>query len=132
MPDEASREAAPVSGAVSCTHQALWLTAGLRDGGGRRLPWAWQSRFDSWIRKIPWRRECLPTPVSFPGESHGQRSLAGYSPWGRKESDTTERQSTEQQLRFYHMPVVRSGNLFFLALDSSLSMTGVIKYLSHC
>ena len=32
-----------------------------------------------------------PTPVFLPGESHGQRSLVGYSPWGRKESDTTER-----------------------------------------
>ena len=46
--------------------------------------------FDSWLRKIPWRRERLPTPVSSPGELHGQRSLAGYSPWGRQESDTTE------------------------------------------
>ena len=35
--------------------------------------------------------EWQPTPVLFPGESHGQRSLAGYSPWGHKESDTTER-----------------------------------------
>ncbi|XP_055252261.1 fibroblast growth factor 6 isoform X1 [Moschus berezovskii] len=40
--------------------------------------------------KIPWRREWLPTPVLWPGESHGQRSLAGYSPRGYKESDTTE------------------------------------------
>ena len=32
----------------------------------------------------------LPTPVFFPGESHGQRSMAGYSPWGPKESDMTE------------------------------------------
>ena len=39
---------------------------------------------------IPWRRAWQPTPVFFPGESHGQRSLAGYSPQGRKESDTTE------------------------------------------
>ena len=31
----------------------------------------------------------LPTPVFLPGKSHGQRSLAGYSPWGHKESDTT-------------------------------------------
>ena len=37
-----------------------------------------------------WRREWLPTPVLLPGESHGQRSLAGYNPWGHKESDTTE------------------------------------------
>ena len=41
------------------------------------------------IGKIPLRREWLPTPVFLPGEFHGQRSLAGYSPWGRKESDMT-------------------------------------------
>ena len=35
--------------------------------------------FDGWVGKIPWRREWLPTPVFLPGESHGQRSLAGYS-----------------------------------------------------
>ena len=37
------------------------------------------------------RREWQPTPVFLPGEFHGQRSLAGYSPWGCKESDTAER-----------------------------------------
>ena len=47
-------------------------------------------RFYLWIRKIPWRREWLPTPVFLPGESYAQRSLMGYSPWGHKESDTTE------------------------------------------
>ena len=46
--------------------------------------------FDPSIRKIPWRRERQPTPVFLSGESHGQRSLAGYSPWAHKESDTTE------------------------------------------
>ena len=45
---------------------------------------------DPWVRKIPWRREWLPTPMFLPGEFHGQRSLAGYRPWGRKELDTTE------------------------------------------
>ena len=39
----------------------------------------------------PWRKEWLPTPAFLPGEFHGQKSLAGYSPWGRKELDTTER-----------------------------------------
>ena len=39
--------------------------------------------FNPWVRKIPWRRKWQPTPVFLPGESHGQRSLAGYSPWGR-------------------------------------------------
>ena len=48
-------------------------------------------QFDSWVRKIPWKKVRLPTPVFFPGEFHGQRSLEGYSPWGHKESDTTER-----------------------------------------
>ena len=41
-------------------------------------------------RLYGWRRKWPPAPVLLPGESHGQRSLAGYSPWGRKESDTTE------------------------------------------
>ena len=46
--------------------------------------------FNPWVRKIPWRRTRQPTPVILPGESHGQKSLMGYSPWGHKESDTTE------------------------------------------
>ena len=45
---------------------------------------------DPWVRKIPWRREWQPTPVFLAGESHGQRSLAGSSSWGCKESGTTE------------------------------------------
>ena len=40
-----------------------------------------------------WRSKWQPTPVFLPGKFHGQRSLAGYSPWGRKESDTTGRLS---------------------------------------
>ena len=48
-------------------------------------------RFDPWVGKILGIKEQVPTPVFLPGESHGQRSLAGYSPWGHKESDTTER-----------------------------------------
>ena len=40
---------------------------------------------------LPWRRQWHPTPVLLPGKSHGRRSLVGCSPWGRKESDTTER-----------------------------------------
>ena len=49
--------------------------------------------FNSWVGKIPWRQEWLPTPVFLPRESHEQRSLAGYSPRDRKESDTTEQLS---------------------------------------
>ena len=44
----------------------------------------WKTRFDPWVRKIPWRRKWQPTPGFLPGESHGWRSLEGYSTWGRK------------------------------------------------
>ena len=47
-------------------------------------------RFSPWFGKVPFRRAWHPTPVFLPGESHGQRTLAGYSPWDRKEWDTTE------------------------------------------
>ena len=47
-------------------------------------------RFNPWVGKIPWKRAEQSTPVFLPGESHGQRSLAGYSPWGRTKLDTTE------------------------------------------
>ena len=50
-----------------------------------------RSGFDPWVRKILWRRKWQPTPVLLPGKSHGPRSLVGHSPWGRRESDTTER-----------------------------------------
>ena len=69
-------------------------------GGTRTKEPAWQCRrhkrrgFDPSVGKIPWRRAWQRTPVFLPGESHGQRSLAGHSSWGHKESDTTEPVST--------------------------------------
>ena len=55
--------------------------------------------FSPWVGKIPWRMKWQPIPVFLPGESHEQRSLAGYSPRGRKELDTTE------QLTYIYTPV---------------------------
>ena len=49
---------------------------------------------DPWVGKMPWRRKWQPTAVFLPGNSHGQRNLTSFSPWGHKESDTTERLST--------------------------------------
>ena len=43
-----------------------------------------RSRFDPWVGKIPWRRKWQPAPLFLPGKFHGQRKLAGYSPWGCK------------------------------------------------
>ena len=51
----------------------------------KHLPTMQETRFDPWVRKIPWRRKWQPSPVLLPGESLGWRSLVGYSPWGRKD-----------------------------------------------
>ena len=47
-------------------------------------------KFTPWVGKISWRRAWQPSPVFLSGESHGQRRLAGYSPWGCKELEMTE------------------------------------------
>ena len=84
------------------------LTTELRTGPSLWVPWGFpggsevkasacvclqrgRPGFDPWVGKIPWRRKLHPTPVFLPGESHGRRSLVGYSPRDHKESDTTER-----------------------------------------
>ena len=64
-----------------------------------RLPAMWETGFDPWVRKIPWRRKQQPTPVLLPGKFHGWRSLIGYSPWRCKELDMTE------QIHFILFPV---------------------------
>ena len=66
------------------------------------LRWLWicmqwrRPRFDTLVWKIPWRREWQLTPLLLPGEFHGQTNLAGYSPWGHKESDMTEQLTLSQ------------------------------------
>ena len=47
--------------------------------------------------RLPWRRAWQPTPIFLPGESHEQRSLVGYNPKGRKESDMTERLTVQHK-----------------------------------
>ena len=77
------------------------LSGGTRKGSacqGRRL------RFDPWVRKIPRRRKWQPTPLFLLGEFHGQRSLAGYSPWGHNESDMTEQLNNNNQRRIFSTP----------------------------
>ena len=66
--------------------------------------------FHPWVGKIPWRRAWPPTPLFLPGECYGQRSLVGYTPWGRKGLDTTERVCTHthpmtwlHQKAFFHI-----------------------------
>ena len=56
---------------------------------------SWQ--FDPWAEKLPWGSKGQPTPIFVPGKFHGQRSLAGYSPWGGKELDMTEQHQQQAQ-----------------------------------
>ena len=56
----------------------------------KSLPEMWETGFDPWVGKMPWRRQWHPTPIFVPGESHGQRSLAGFRSWSHKELDMTE------------------------------------------
>ena len=69
-------------------------------------------RFNPWAGKLSWRRAWQPTPVFVPGESHRQRSLAGYSPTSHKESDTTERLSTQklQAQGLFPSPLVQTAS----------------------
>ena len=55
-------------------------------------------RFNPWVGKIPWRRKWQPTLVFLPGKFHGHRGLLGYSPWVRKELDTTEQLSAHTHM----------------------------------
>ena len=57
------------------------------------------TQVQSGVGKIPWRKKCLPTPVSLPEEFHEQRSLVSYSPWGHKELDMTEKGSKKQRTK---------------------------------
>ena len=68
-------------------HMLRWRLGGKESAcqcGSHRRP-----GFNSSVRKIPWRRKWQPTPVFLPGESHGQRSLVGYSSRGCREKDVT-------------------------------------------
>ena len=60
--------------------------------------------FNPWVGKIPQRRKWQPTPIFLPGKFHGQRSLVGYSPWGHKESGTTEHTHTHRHIHTKHTP----------------------------
>ena len=80
-------------------------------------------RFSRWVGKIPWRREWQPTAVFLPGESHGHRSLVGYSPWGHKRVISvwvrTVHKSTKQRVAPYFRVLL--GHYFRQPLDSNIS-----------
>ena len=65
--------------------------------GSHRVRYNQATIFFNFVQWGNWRRKWQPTPVFLLGESHGRRSLVGYSPWSRKESDTTEQTSLTQK-----------------------------------
>ena len=67
------------------------------------------------LGKIPWRRKWQPTPVFLPGRFHGQRGLAGYSPWGRTQLDTVERAGTCTSSHRSPWPQMRHWSRFSLS-----------------
>ena len=71
----------------------------------KNLPVMQKTQVRSLGQEDPWRRNWQPTPVFLPGESHGQRSLVGYSPWGHKKLDTTEQLTLGTHLMEVQQPV---------------------------
>ena len=88
-------------------------------------------QFNPEVGKIPWRREQLPTPVFLPGDFYGQRSLAGYSPWGCKELDTTEQLSLS--LTIFKHTFLSQTQVFYQVLQStnSYSKNSSIRYIAY-
>ena len=78
-------------------------------------------RFSPHVRKISWLRKWQPTPIFLPGKSHGQRTLVDYSPWGRKELDTTKQLHLLSliSLDFVHLIVYFPEDTHISTLNSS-------------
>ena len=78
-------------------------------------------KFDPWVGKIPWSKKWQPTPVLLTEKSHGLRSLVGYSPWGRKESDVLK--TATANLNFYRL---------LMCLLKQYRNPKAIKYKNFC
>ena len=83
---------------------------------------------DPWVGRIPWQRKRLPTPVFFPGEFHGQRSLAVYSPWYHKQLDTTKHLSHTHSINW--MSVLTLKSLLVWVLSESRSFCSSLGHHS--
>ena len=94
----------------------------------------WIHRFNPWVRKIPWRRKWQPTPIFLPGESHGQRSLVGYSPWGCKESDRnkyTHMQTFFGEMSLWIPCLLFSCQFLLLSCNNSFLYAGCKTLISY-
>ena len=84
-------------------------------------------RFNPWVRKIPWRKAYQPTPVFLPGESHAQRSLAGYSPQGHSSWTRLK------QMHFHYICTDKSKRCITLTCtNATWSFFHILCLSSHC
>ena len=88
----------------------------------KRLPTMWETWVQSLGWKISWRRKWQSTPVPLPGKSHRQTRLVVYSPWGRKESDTTEQLHFQTFLPFEYDLLISSNSCKYLSTVSRLTI----------
>ena len=96
-----------------CHHELTFSPSSLPGGSSDKEPSCQcrrckRLRFNPWVGKILWRRVWQPTPVFLPGESHGQRSLLGYSPWGHKEWDMTQKHHLAEVKKDGETPIFSS------------------------
>ena len=99
-----------------------WYWASLVTQLVKNLP----SMQETWVGKIPWRRERPPTPVFWPGEFHGL-----YSPWGHKDSDTTEWLSLSlfSDIKYIQNVVQPSPSSTILFISSHQTVTSHLPYI---
>ena len=107
----------------------IWVATGLPrwySGKVNQCRKCRKGEFDPWVGKIPWRRKWQPTPVLLPGKSHGQSSLVGCGPWGRKKLGMTEHMSNQ-------LPstgsLVSSRSLFFIVQEVGMLKIKVLADL---
>ena len=86
----------------------------------KHLPAMWETQIQSLGQEDPLEKGMQPTPVSLPGESHGWRSLAGYSPWGHEESDMPE-----QLAIYFHK--CKTEQILFISVQKNLSWVGLAE-----
>ena len=95
----------------------------------------WETGVRSWGWEDPWRKEWQPIPGFLPGEFHGQRSLASYSPWGRKESDTTEWLTHTYRIRQREIMLlicIQSMQISSIRTGTTSSFPGLSLFLLQC
>ena len=86
--------------------------------------------FEPWVGKIPWRRKWQPSPVFLPGESRGQRRMAGYSPWGcRVRHDWMTKHTHTHSWPMYN--IIQSSALQSLNVILHLQLVKDIGYIPH-